>query len=152
MSEEFRKEWFDLVADDVTIQGLTGYAVADKRVYLSWPPEGITVSATKPAYMTYELGTGGAIDQSRYVYSAQYEDIIIEANVWANTPDTRDRVAERLRDLFKDHHWDLTTWRCLTTDLEVYEDITEIQPATGHIDYYRKYIRWRLRRVYKKDD
>ena len=71
MSEEFRKEWFDLVADDVTIQGLTGYAVADKRVYLSWPPEGITVSATKPAYMTYELGTGGAIDQSRYVYSAQ---------------------------------------------------------------------------------
>lgn len=148
--QEIREQWFDIVAADGTVRGLTGYTATDERIYLDWPTEQITVSATYPAYITYSLGTGGPIDQFKYVYGAQEEDIVIEANVWAKHPDVRDELAERLVVLFKDHHWDLTVFRVLTTDLEAKEDITEIMESTGQVNFYRKYLRWRLRSVYRK--
>ncbi len=148
--KEIREHWFDIVAADGTVRGLTGYTAADKRIYLDFPTEQIAVSDTYPSYITYSLSTGGPINQFIYVYGAQEEDIVIEANVWANHPDVRDDLAERLVTLFKDYHWDLTVYRVLTTDLEAKEDITEINEATSQVNFYRKYLRWRLRPVYKK--
>lgn len=148
--KEIRQAWYDLVAADGTIRGLTGYTAADHRIYKDNPPFQVDTTVAKPAHITHTVSTPGGIDMSKYVYGAQTEDVIIEVNVWADTQDRADDIAERLTVLLRDRHWDLTTYRAMTTDKEAEESIDDIHETTGEINFYRKYLRWRLRDVYIK--
>ena len=148
--KEIRQAWYDLVEADGTIRGLTGWTAADSRIYEEQPPIQVPGTVAAPAYITHNVSTPAGIDMSKYVYGAQTEDVIIEVNVWADTQDRADDISERLTILLRDRHWDLTTYRAMTTDKEAEESIKDIHETTGEINFYRKYMRWRLRDVYIK--
>ena len=147
---EIREDIYDRLEQDTAIQGYTGYTASDSRIYLESPPEKVRLNTTTPAYITYILTKPSAIDLSIYVEKAQELDIIVEVDVWANGPDVRDNIGERITHIFKDREWNTTSYRALKTDKEAEEDIKEIHPTTGQIDIWRKYLRFKLWHVYKK--
>jgi hypothetical protein len=148
--KEISNAWYDRLEQDTAIRTFTGYTASDTRVYLDFPPEAKTPSGSTPAYITFGLSKPIPIDPTTYVEKVQHLDIIIETDVYANTQDLADDIAERITHIMKDREWNTTTYRVLKTDKEAEEDITEIHEATGQIDSYRKYMRFRLWPVYEK--
>jgi len=149
--KEFREAVFDLLQADAELQTITGYTVADERIYLEYPPERVALDATYPVYLTYKMSQPGMIAMSEFTDGVQEPEVVVEIDVWALTAISRDDAAERITELFRQRHWDLTSWRGLTTDKEAGEDITELQEGTGQVDSHRHYLRFRIRPVYKKD-
>ena len=146
--KEIREYVFDTLEADPAIQGFTGYTASDKRIYLAWPPEDVELTSSLPAYMTYKLAIS-PLDQVEYVEDAQEDDILIELNVWANDPDIRDQLAERIGILFKDHSFYTTSFRVVYTKLEAKEDMEELHESTGQIISWRKFMQFLMGPIYR---
>jgi len=155
--QEIEDKIFDMIAQDVTIQGYTGYLAADERVYHDWPPEDVELSAAKPAYITMRFLSPGPIIEAEYVQPVQFPDETVELNVWANSALLRSQVAERLMDIFWSRADDVDKWteiwtanfRIMKIIQEMAEDLEELHPGTNQIICWRKIMRLRLGSIYK---
>jgi len=148
--KEIRDAFYNLLEADAGIQSMTGHTVSDTRIYEDSPPKDIAMDVTFPAYMTYKWMAPGGITPDSYVQKAQYSDEVCERNVYAKTSALRDQLAERIGLILKDKTWNTTSYRVLTTDQEGAEDIQEIHPGTAQLIIKRKYMRFRLRNLYRK--
>jgi len=149
--KEIRDEVYDKLEQDAIIQVLTGWTVADTRIYLEWPPEVVGVSAAKPAYIIFELQAPAAIDMSGYTQPVQLSDHVAEINVFANTATLRDQIAERIMAIFwfrDDTEFATASYRIMHVVQEAADNIPEIHEGTGQIKYWRKYIRLRFEYIY----
>ena len=136
---------YDTLVADLTLRGYTGWTAADTRVLAEFPPEDFA-----PPFITFDVSAGGAIMDNEYVQSAQYEDQNIDINVYGNSADNRDNMAERILELFKDRTFYTTNYRVLRVMKEFDDNITEIHETTGRIDSFRKYIRFKAMHIFKK--
>lgn len=148
--QEIREAFNDLLEADPVLQGLTGYAVGDTRVYEESPPMKIAMNSTSPAYITWRWSSPGGIIPEEYAQKAQYPDEYADVNVYATTSVLRDQVSERIDLILKDKDWNTALYRVLTTDRMGSQDIQEIHPGTQQLIIKRKYIRYRFRGIYRK--
>ena len=156
--KEIRDRIYDILEQDVTIQGLTGWVVApgDTRIYLGWPPERRTVPAGTPAFITMDFLSPGPMDMSNYTQDCQIPDEVVDLNVWANTATLMDQIAERIMELLWLKHGETSktteiltaSYRLMHAIQESVSDITEVHEGTGQIEYWRKYMRIRYEYIY----
>lgn len=148
--QEIREAFNDFLENDAGIQGMTGYAVGDTRVYEESPPEKIVMNSTYPVYITWKWSSPGGIMQGEYTQKAQYPDEFADVNVYAVTSVLRDQVSERIGLILKDKDWNTVSYRVLTTDQMGSNDIQEIHPGTAQLIIKRKHIRYKFRGIYRK--
>ena len=160
---ELEDKVYDILADDPTIRGYTGWVLGgDQRVYHGWPPEQVIVNDTYPAYITMEFLAPGPMLMDEYVQPCQYPDEVADLNVWANSALLRGQMAERIMLLFwssaplpavvdTDTEIDLTSFVVKRVVQESAANMTELlEEGTRQITLWRKFMRLRFGPIYAK--
>lgn len=132
--DEIKKAYYDLLKNDATLQGLTGYTASDPRIYEWFPPMDVPLSATYPAFILYRVANYG---RSRsYVDRAELGDIFLHLDIYARDSDTKGNVALRIRNIL-DLYGAVTTvsYRILQAMIE--EDFE--MPIEGESSSDRRY-------------
>ena len=153
--KEIRKYLYALLESDTTIRTYTGHSASDPRVYLIWPPENIKLTVSTPAKIAVNYSELGSIPSGELVEGAQYPDGFFMVDVFANTPDLRDDIVERIETLFKrsnysDLEFSTTTFRIMRIERESKENSVELHPGTQKIDSFRTHLRFYLHKIYRK--
>jgi hypothetical protein len=146
---EIREYIFDTLVADPTVQTLTGYTASDNRIYLDWPPDEVVLNSTYPSYISYGFPGVIPIDLTVYVEAAQRDDLLLDINEWALTPDTRDSLGYRIETLFKDHSFYTSSYRVVFMSLMEKSDIQERHVATGQILMWRRTLQYRIGPIFE---
>jgi len=136
---------YDTLVADVTLRTYTGWSASDPRLYDEFPPEDLT-----PPFITFNVSSAGAIIDSEYIQTTQYEDQTIDINCFGSSADNRDNMAERITTILKDRTFTTSSYRVLRVVKEYDDNIVEIHETTGRIDSFRKVMRFRASYILKK--
>lgn len=134
MIDEIKKAYYDLLKNDATLQGLTGYTASDPRIYEWFPPVDINFSSALPAAILYRSASYGR--SGNYVDRAEIGDILLHFDIYAYDSDTKGDVALRIRNVL-DLYGAITTasYRILQAMIE--EDFE--MPVEGESSSDRRY-------------
>jgi len=136
---------YDTLEADPTLRTYTGHSASDTRIFAEFPPEELT-----PPFITFDVHTAGPIMDSEYVQPTQWEDQMVEINVYGSSADNRDNMKKRIIKLLKDHSFRTTNYKVLRTTLEFDDNIVEIHETTGRIDSHRAYMRFLCSYIFEK--
>lgn len=153
--KEIRKALYSRIESDTTVRGYTGWTADDPRMYLVWPPENIALTAGTPAKIAYNYTEPGSIPTGENVEGTQYPDGYFFVDVWANTPDLRDDITERIEAVFKrsnrsDLGFDTANYRIMRMERETKDSLIELHPGTQKIQSFRTHLRYRIGSIYRK--
>jgi hypothetical protein len=102
---EIQDAMYDRAKDDATLQGKTGYAAANPRIYWLHPPSTPLVNDTYPAYIImYSYFSGGA----RAIGASAWPNRVFSLEVRSASPTTNADIVDRLIELFDEYRFTTT--------------------------------------------
>lgn len=108
-------EWlYDLLKDNATLQGYTGYTASDPRIYWFWPDLDMAETiGTSGAYITYYRQTIDSLAGNDVIWALQKGDCIYSIDIFSRSDTTLDNCFNKIDDLLdeKMNVTDITGWK-----------------------------------------
>lgn len=147
--DEVKEHVYGLLKNDATMQGYTGYAVTDPRIYEWYPSFEPVLSTALPGYIVYRSlspGRGGI-----YVDRAQSGDIYLHFDIFAYNSNSKGLIARRIVDLL-DQYGPFATTNFRVLNMQVTEDMEMgVEGESSSDRRYRHHVAVRLIGVLNKN-